>query len=74
MVNIPRLRLLNRGDDEEEQAAHSLGIRTLRKSGGSVVVTIPPEVVDLVDMDVGDDVVVHATSDSISLTKLPDQD
>ncbi|MFB6301471.1 MAG: AbrB/MazE/SpoVT family DNA-binding domain-containing protein [Haloferacaceae archaeon] len=74
MVNIPRLHLLSRGDDEEERAAHSLGIRTLRKSGGSVVVTIPPEVVELVDMDVGDDVVVHATSDSISLTKLPDQD
>lgn len=76
MVNIPRLHLLSRDDEDEqeEQAAHSLGIRTLRRSGGSVVVTIPPEVVDLVDMDVGDDVVIHAASDSISLTKLPDQE
>lgn len=75
MVNIPRLHLRSQGGGEDEQeAAHSLGIRTLRRSGGSVVVTIPPEVVDLVDMDVGDDVVVHAASDSISLTKLPEQD
>lgn len=72
MVDIPHLHLLD-GEDREEKTAHSLGIRTLRRSGGSVVVTIPPEVIDLVDMDVGDDVVVHATESSISLTQLPDQ-
>jgi len=71
MVDIPRLHFLNEDDDTE--AAHPLGIRTLRVSGGSVVVTIPPEVIDLVDMDVGDDVVIHAAKDSISLTKLPEQ-
>lgn len=73
MVKIPRLHI---GDEDEKtnQEAHPLGIRTLRKSGGSVVVTIPPEVVDLVDIDVGDDVVVHAAEDAITLTKLPDQE
>ncbi|MFB6130736.1 MAG: AbrB/MazE/SpoVT family DNA-binding domain-containing protein [Salinigranum sp.] len=73
MVDIPRLHFLGE-NEEEKEAAHSLGIRTLRRSGGSVVVTIPPEVIDLVDMDVGDDVVVHAASDSITLTKLPNQE
>jgi hypothetical protein len=72
MVNIPHLRFLD--DDEQEERAHPLGIRTLRKSGGSVVVTIPPDVMDLVNMNVDDDVVVHATSDSITLTKLPKQE
>lgn len=71
IVNIPHLRLLDSdGENGDEQAAHPLGIRTLRQSGGSVVVTIPPEVVELVDMNLGGDVVVHATSDSIVLTKL----
>lgn len=73
MVDIPRLQLLNSSEDEEQQPAHPLGIRTLRQSGGSTVVTIPPDVLDLVDMGVGDDVVVHATSDSITLTKLDDE-
>lgn len=70
MVKIPRLQFL--GDDTPKEA-QPLGVRTLRESGGSVVVTIPPDVVDLVDMEVGDDVVVHATEDSISLTKFPEQ-
>lgn len=71
-MKIPRLQFL--GDDEDNAIeAQPLGIRTLRESGGSVVVTIPPDVVDLLDMEIGDDVVVHATEDSISLTKLPAQ-
>lgn len=70
MVKIPRLQFTD--DDEEE--AHPLGIRALRKSGGSVVITIPPEVINLVDVDVGDEMVIHAASDTISLTKLPEQD
>ncbi|MFB6187527.1 MAG: AbrB/MazE/SpoVT family DNA-binding domain-containing protein [Halobacteriaceae archaeon] len=74
MVDIPRIHI--RGDDEDEknEEAHPLGIRSLRKSGGSIVVTIPPEVTDLVDMEVGDEVVIHATSDSITLTPLPEQE
>lgn len=71
MVSIPRLHLRN--EDNEQEAAHSLGIRSLRKSGGSVVVTIPPEVLALVDMECGDDVVVHAASDSVTLTKLAEE-
>jgi len=74
MVEIPRLRITGDGEDDPVDEAHPLGIRTIRRSGGSVVVTIPPEVIDLVDLDVGDDVVVHAASDSISLTKLPEQE
>jgi len=70
MVNIPRLRFL--GEDDTEEEAHPLGIRTLRQSGGSVVVTVPPRVIELVEMEVGDDVVIHATEESISLTKLSD--
>ena len=72
MVDIPRLHLLDDGD-EESQEAPSLGLRTLRESGGSVVVTIPPEVLDLTSMAAGDDVVIHASEDSISLTQLPEQ-
>lgn len=72
MVRIPRLHLLD-GEDGETQQAQSLGIRTLRKSGGSVVVTIPPEVLNLTNMESGDDVVIHVSKDSISLTKLPEQ-
>lgn len=69
-MKIPRLQFL--GDDEDTAIeAQPLDIRRLRESGGSVVVTIPPDVVDLVEMEVGD--VVHATEDSISLTKLPTQ-
>jgi len=72
VVTIPKLHLLD--DDDEREEAHSLGIRTLRQSGGSVVVTIPPSVLSGVDMECGDDVAVHASSDSITLTKLPDRD
>lgn len=72
MVHIPRPHLHSENNELED--AHSLGIRTLRHSGGSVVVTIPPEVMSLVDMDCGDDVVIHATNDSITLTRLPAQD
>ena len=72
MVDIPRLHLLN-NEDGETQETQSLGLRTLRESGGSVVVTIPPEVLDLTNMDTGDDVVIHASEDSISLTKLPQE-
>ncbi|MFB6154160.1 MAG: hypothetical protein ABEJ27_07910 [Halodesulfurarchaeum sp.] len=75
MVRIPRLHITDDDDGgETDTPAHPLGIRTLRESGGSVVVTIPPEVIDLVDMEVGDDVVVHAASDTISFTKLPAQE
>ena len=71
MVRIPSLHVR---DDDSDERAHPLGIRTLPRSGGSTIVTIPPDVLALVDMDVGDDVVVHATSDTISLTRLPEQD
>lgn len=71
MVNLPRLQI-REDDANDDREVHPVGVRTLRRSGGSVVVTIPPEVVDLVDMDVGDDVIVHAASDTISLTGLPD--
>lgn len=70
MVDISRLRFLGDDEDEVAEEAHPLAIRSLRESGGSTVVTIPPEVLDLVEMDVGDDVVIHATRDSISLTRL----
>lgn len=72
MVDIPRLHLLN-NEDGETQEAQSLGLRTLRKSGGSVVVTIPPEVLDITSLEAGNDVVIHASEDSISLTKFPDE-
>lgn len=72
MVDIPRLHLLN-NEDGETQEAPSLGLRTLRKSGGSVVVTIPPEVLDITSLEAGNDVVIHASEDSISLTKFPDE-
>jgi len=74
MVSIPRLHISDNDEPDANEPAHPMGIRTLRRSGGSVVVTIPPEVIDLVDIDVGDDVVVHAASESISLTRLPEQD
>ncbi|MFB6079523.1 MAG: hypothetical protein ABEJ81_00750 [Haloferacaceae archaeon] len=73
MVDIPRLHLLD-DDDEQGEETRPLGIRTLRRSGGSVVVTIPPEVLDLVDVDSGDDVVVRATDDSTTLAALPDRE
>jgi hypothetical protein len=72
MVKIPRLRYINDDEDDDTDPV-PLGIRQLRKSGGSVVVTIPPEVLDFVDMNVGDDVVFHTTEESITLTKLPDE-
>jgi|GEM_PF-4288111 len=71
MVKIPRLHVLS--DDDDQKEAHPLGVRRLRKSGGSVVVTIPPEVLRLTDMEVGNEVVVHVAEDSISLTRLPSE-
>lgn len=73
MVRIPRLHLLD-GEEGEKQEVQPLGIRTLRESGGSVVVTIPPDVLSLTNMEAEDDVVIHASEESISLTKLPEQD
>lgn len=72
MVYIPRLHFHN-DEEGEEQETQTLGIRTLRKTGGSVVVTIPPKVLDLTNMEPGDDVVIHVSEVSISLTKLPEQ-
>jgi hypothetical protein len=73
MINILRLHLLDDTDDDQ-QYAHSLGIRTLRHSGGSVVVMIPPDVLDLTELNATDDVVIRAAEDSITLTKLANQD
>lgn len=68
-MKLSRLRILD-GEEEESQEAHSLGIRTLRESGGSVVITIPPKVLEAVDMKSGDDVVLHVAEESITLTAM----
>lgn len=70
MVRIPRIKF---GDDDTEEEMRPLGIRPLRKSGGSAVVTLPPEVLDMVDLEMGDDLVVHAGQDSVTLSKLPEE-
>lgn len=43
-------------------------IRTLRKSGGSVVLTIPPEVVDIINAEIGDDFTLFAEHGSEEIT------
>lgn len=43
------------GENQEVRAK-----RALRQSGGSTVVTIPPEMVDLLDIELGDDVELEA--------------
>lgn len=70
MARIPRLHLLD--DNDDRQQAHPMGIRSLRKSGGSAVVTLPPKAIEFADMNPGDDLVVHATENSITLTKFDD--
>lgn len=44
--------------DKDEKVIRA--IRPLRESGGSNVVTIPPEMIDLADFEVGDDVELQA--------------
>lgn len=72
-MKLSRLHILE-GNDEETQEAHPLGVRTLRESGGSVVITIPPKVLEAANMQSGDDVVLHVAEDSITLTALDEQD
>jgi len=59
------------GDKQEVRAK-----RALRRSGGSTVVTIPPEMVDLLDIELGDDVELEAEmfGDEIRLRIVDDQD
>lgn len=45
------------------------GVRTVRESGGSVVVTIPPEGIETSDLEVGDDVVVWDCGQALALTE-----
>ena len=55
---------------EESNQNDYMGTRPLRDSGGSVVVTIPPDGLEMADMERGDDVVLSLTDDTIILTKM----
>ena len=48
--------------------------RTVRESGNSVIVTLPPQIVEGGDFDVGDDVVVSVDIDTgaVSLRRVAD--
>jgi hypothetical protein len=72
-MKLSRLHILD-NEDDESQEAHPLGIRSLRESGGSVVVTIPPKVLEAANMKSGDDVVLHVAEDSITLANMPEQE
>jgi hypothetical protein len=72
LMDIPRF-YLRESTGEAIQDAQSLGLSTLRQAGGSVVVTIPSNVLDRTNMAVDDAVVIHVSEDSISLTKLSEE-
>lgn len=59
----------NAPGDDSPDGGHAVGVRTVRESGGSVVVTIPPEAIAEGELDVGDDVVVLTDGTRISLTE-----
>jgi hypothetical protein len=69
LMDIPRFQLRD-STGEAIQDAQSLDLSTLRQAGGSVVMTIPADVLDRTNMAVDDAVVIHVSEDSISLTKL----
>jgi hypothetical protein len=59
-------------DDAPSQEAVPVGIRSLRTSGGSIIITIPPRVLASVSMRPGDDVVVAVTDEALTITNLSD--
>lgn len=44
------------------------GVRTLRDSGGSTVLTIPPEILDVLEWDDGDDLRLEADYEDGNIT------
>jgi len=60
MASTPHSTSVTRKVEIDGERQEVRATRALRQSGGSTVVTIPPEMVDLLDLELGDDLELEA--------------